>query len=262
MKIPVFQIDTFTNRLFAGNPAAVCPLGRWLTDAKLGAIAAENNLSETAFFVERQGHYELRWFTPTVEVDLCGHATLAAAFVIFGRLAPHREVAVFETRSGRLSVRRNGGRYLALDFPRIEARPCGTSRELTDALGKRPRRVLATKENYMAVFDSEEDIATITPDMDKVAGLTRNGVIITSTGKDADFVSRYFAPAIGIPEDPVTGSSHCTLIPYWSQRLARAQLHALQLSKRGGELICEDRGERVVFSGQAVEYMEGTILSA
>lgn len=257
MKIPLFQINTFTNRVFSGNPAAVCPLERWLTDPQLQLIAAENNLSETAFFVNRHSHYELRWFTPAAEIDLCGHATLAAAFVILYHLNPARNIVNFKTKSGALSVKRKG-KYLSMNFPCREPKLCDAPDGLIKALGKKPRKVLASRD-YMAIFDSEDDIISIQPDMAILNGLDRLGVIITAIGKNSDFVSRFFAPKVGIPEDPVTGSAHCTLIPYWSKRLSKSRLHALQLSRRRGELFCEYLGDRVLISGQAVRYSEGSI---
>ena len=257
MKIPIYQIDAFTSHVFAGNPAAVCPLPSWLDDTTLQAIAAENNLSETAFFVGGDGEYHLRWFTPVQEVDLCGHATLASGHVILGFLEPSRQAVAFYTKSGRLDVTREGD-LLALDFPAREGEPCEAPPELVAALGRPPREVFRSRD-YMAVYDSEEDVRSLRPDMARLMDLDALGVIATAAGRDADFVSRFFAPMAGIPEDPVTGSAHCTLIPYWSKRLARSRLRALQVSPRGGELFCEDRGDRVVIAGRAVKYLEGTI---
>jgi PhzF family phenazine biosynthesis protein len=258
MNIPLYQIDAFTSKVFAGNPAAVCPLEMWPDDSLLQAIAAENNLSETAFFVADDDHYALRWFTPTIEVDLCGHATLASAFVIFTELDTSRESVAFETQSGRLMVRRADGQ-LALDFPSRAPEPHTAPDALLRGLGKPPREVLAARD-YMVVYDSEDEVRALQPNMDLLATLDRQGVIATAAGARSDFVSRYFAPAAGIPEDPVTGSSHCTLTPYWSRRLSRPRLHALQVSPRGGELFCEDRGDRVIIAGQAVNYLQGLII--
>lgn len=257
MNLRMFQIDAFTDRLFGGNPAAVCPLDRWLDDALMQAIAAENNLAETAFFVPNGAEYGLRWFTPTTEVDLCGHATLASAWVVFNELAPERQSVTFSTRSGDLVVRRDGER-LVMDFPARPGRPCAPPQALIDALGHAPKAVFAA-DDYMAVFASEDEVLALRPDMRTLAQLDQRGVIVTALSTRADFVSRFFAPRAGIPEDPVTGSAHCTLVPYWSARLGKQQLHALQVSARGGELFCEDRGERIIIAGHAVKYLEGSI---
>ncbi len=260
MRIPLYQIDAFAEEPFTGNPAAVCPLEAWLPDGVMQAIAAENNLSETAFFVpEGPEGYRLRWFTPTVEVDLCGHATLAAAFVVFRWLKPGRDSITFETeKAGMLTVTRERDR-LALDFPARPAVPCAIPERLATALGKRPSAVLAARD-YLAVYDSADDIAALTPDFGAVAALDRFAVIATAPGREGiDFVSRFFAPARGVAEDPVTGSAHCTLIPYWAERLGRNHLEARQLSRRGGALSCELRGERVTIAGSATLYLEGMI---
>ena len=260
MRTPLYQVDAFaTDEPFSGNPAAVCPLGTWLPDAVMQAVAAENNLSETAFFVPEGDGYRLRWFTPTTEVDLCGHATLASAFVVFGWLAPWRRGVTFQTeKAGPLTVTRDNG-LLALDFPARPPQPCAISEALADALGKRPTALLAARD-YLAVFERAEDVAALKPDLAAVAGLDRFAVIVTAPGTDGvDFVSRFFAPARGIDEDPVTGSAHCTLIPYWAGRLGRSRLEARQLSRRGGHLSCGLHGDRVTIAGRAVLYMEGTI---
>jgi len=244
--------------VFAGNPAAVVPLERWLDDATLHRIAAENNLSETAFFVGGSGEYQIRWMTPTDEIDLCGHATLASAFVVFQRLEPGRREVSFRSKGGALRVSAEGER-LALDFPARPPQPGETARaRVADALGAAPEAVLAARD-YLAVFATEQEVLRLRPDMAKTAALDRMAVIATGPGADCDFVSRFFAPAVGVPEDPVTGSAHCTLVPYWSQRLGRRRLFARQVSPRGGELWCEDRGERVSIAGQVVPYLEGTI---
>jgi PhzF family phenazine biosynthesis protein len=257
MRITMFQIDAFASRLFAGNPAAVCPLEDWLEDWQMQAIAAENNLSETAFFVPRGNKYHLRWFTPAVEVDLCGHATLASAFVILNYLEPSGESVTFDTRSGELTVRRNGELF-SMDFPARPPASCEKPALLFEALGKEPRELLASRD-LMAVYQSEEDVRSMKPDMSLLEKVEHFAVIATAPGKNVDFVSRFFAPRGGIPEDPVTGSAHCTLVPYWSKRLGKTELHALQVSARGGELWCEDRGDRVIISGRAVRYLEGII---
>jgi PhzF family phenazine biosynthesis protein len=257
MIVPLYQVDAFTSRLFAGNPAAVCPLESWLPDGAMQSIALENNLSETAFFVRHGEVYDLRWFTPACEVGLCGHATLASAFVIFEYLDPEAKLVRFQTRSGELRVRRNG-ELLTMDFPAQPAKPCDPSPALGAALGK-PFRELSAARDYLAVYESESDVRALKPDMRALAGLDRFAVIVTAPGKDADFVSRFFAPAHGVDEDPVTGSAHCTLTPYWAARLGKTKLHARQVSARGGELWCELAGDRVFLSGRAVRYLEGTI---
>lgn len=257
MKIPLYQVDAFTSRLFGGNPAAVCPLEAWPDDRTMQAIAAENNLAETAFFVGGKGRYDLRWFTPLVEVDLCGHATLASAFVIFNRLEPSLEAVSFRSKSGELRVTRRGGR-LTLDFPAWPPERRDVAEDLSRALNAPPREVW-TSHDTMAVYDSEDEVRRLEPDMGRVAALETFAVIATAPGRTADFVSRFFAPRQGIPEDPVTGRAHCTLTPYWARRLGQRALHAVQLSRRGGELFCEDRGDRVAISGYAVQFLEGTI---
>jgi PhzF family phenazine biosynthesis protein len=258
MKIPLYQVDAFTDKRFHGNPAAICPLDRWLPDSVLQAIAAENNLSETAFYVRANEHFNLRWFTPAVEVDLCGHATLAAALVILDvRKEISAELVEFKTKSGTLVVHRDGDRY-AMDFPARPAAPGDAHPDLAAALGAAPIEVLAARD-YLCVYPSEAGVRSLTPDMAKLATLDRFGVIVTAPGANCDFVSRFFAPAKGVPEDPVTGSSHCTLIPYWAKRLGKDLMHARQISARGGELWCEMRGDRVRISGHGVLYLEGQI---
>jgi PhzF family phenazine biosynthesis protein len=258
MKLRLFQIDAFARRIFSGNPAAVVPLERWLDDATLQAIATENNLSETAFLVGSRGEYHIRWMTPAAEVDLCGHATLASAWVVFHALEPGRTEVTFRSQSGPLRVAAEGDR-LALDFPSRPPEPTAVAASaLGEALGREPVAVLESRD-LMAVYDREGDVRALLPDMARVAAFDCTGVIATAPGTDCDFVSRFFAPAVGIPEDPVTGSAHCTLVPYWSKRLGRASLFARQVSARGGELWCEDRGERVRIAGHAAPYLEGTI---
>ena len=258
MQIPIYQVDAFTSRLFAGNPAAVCPLKEWLPDDKMQAIALENNLSETAFFVPEDGYYKLRWFTPKVEVDLCGHATLASAFVIFNELRQDESEVRFQTRSGELIVRRDGDR-LTMDFPARPPAECNDVHpDLITALGGDPEKVLASQD-YLVVYRTEDEVRALKPDMDPLAQVDRFAVIVTAPGKQVDFVSRFFAPSKGVPEDPVTGRAHTTLIPYWSKRLGKKELHAFQVSPRGGELWCVDRGDRVSISGHAVRYLTGTI---
>lgn len=256
MGIRLFQVDAFTDRVFAGNPAAVCPLDRWLPDDRMQAIAAENNLSETAFFVPQGEAFGLRWFTPACEVDLCGHATLASAFVILDRLDPARQSVAFDTRSGWLTVTRDGDR-LTMDFPARPARPVEMPAGVLEAVGGRPEATLVAA-NYMLVYATAAEVMALRPQM---AGLMDigMGVIATAPGDDCDFVSRFFVPAHGIPEDPVTGSTHCTLVPYWAARLGKAELFARQVSVRGGELFCRLDGGRVRIAGRAILYLEGTI---
>jgi PhzF family phenazine biosynthesis protein len=248
MLIPYYQVDAFTDRVFSGNPAGVCFLEHWLPDALLQKIALENNLSETAFVVPRGEEFELRWLTPTVEVDLCGHATLAPAFVLFTERGFRGEEVRFHTKTGLVSATRADGR-IVLDFPAWPTQPCSAPTALIEALGWIPRETHKTRD-YLAVFASEEEVLALAPDMARLAQVDALGVICTAPGRDCDFVSRFFAPGAGIPEDPVTGSAHSTLTPYWSQRLGKKSLHARQLSARRGELWCEDRGARVGIGGQ------------
>jgi PhzF family phenazine biosynthesis protein len=258
MLIPIYQVDAFAGALFRGNPAAVCPLDRWLKDETLQAIAAENNLSETAYYVRENGRYHLRWFTPAVEVDLCGHATLAAAHVIFDlRQETSEQQVVFGSRSGELTVARENDLYV-LDFPARFPLETEADPALFEALGSPPSVFLRTGDCF-CVFETEEQIRALAPDMSKLAAVDCRGVIVTAPGKDCDFVSRFFAPRAGIPEDPVTGSAHTNLIPYWSRKLGKKKLFARQISRRGGELWCEDRGARVAIGGRAIKYLEGHI---
>ena len=258
MRIPIYQVDAFASRVFAGNPAAVCPLPRWLNDALLQSIANENNLSETAFVVPEGDAYAIRWFTPRVEVDLCGHATLAAAHIVMEHLVAERlERIRFHSRSGPLFVTRDGER-LALDFPARPARRVDMPQDLAAALGSAPREVWEARD-LLAVYDSEDEVRELAPDFAAVAALEAFAVCATAPGKHVDFVSRFFAPAQGVDEDPVTGSAHCTLVPYWGARLGRDKLHARQISSRGGELFCTRRGERVTIAGHAVRFLEGWI---
>ena len=258
MEIPLYQIDAFADRVFAGNPAAVCPLDAWLPDAVMQAIAAENNLSETAFFVGAGGDYELRWFTPAVEVDLCGHATLASAHVIFEHLEPGCRRVRFATRSGILTVARDGD-LLAMDFPANPPQPCAAPADLAGALGAEPRELLCTRDHYLVLLDDEDRVRALAPDPARIAALDRWAVIATAPGRRSDFVSRFFAPRKGVPEDPVTGSAHCVLAPYWAARLGRTELAARQVSARGGRLRCRLQGDRVELAGRAAPFMQGTI---
>jgi PhzF family phenazine biosynthesis protein len=258
--IPLYQVDAFASRVFAGNPAAVCPLEAWLADATLQDIATENNLSETAYFVRRDdGDYDLRWFTPTDEVDLCGHATLASAFVIDRHLEPGRARVRFHSKSGPLNVACEDDLY-TLDFPAHPPAPvdAAVAEAVGEALGTRPLEVRQAK-SFLALLTDEAAVLAARPDLAAVTALPGDGLIVTAPGNDCDFVSRYFAPHVGIPEDPVTGSAHCRLTPFWARRLDKARLTARQVSRRGGELLVEDRGERVSIAGRCAPYMEGRI---
>lgn len=257
MKIKQYQIDAFAANVFEGNPAAVCPLDTWLDDKLLQAIAGENNLSETAFFVPSAKGFELRWFTPLHEVDLCGHATLAAAHVIYEILGYAKKVITFETRSGDLLVQQRGKLY-EMNFPACPPKVCELSELLAQGLGQRPVAVLAA-DDYLAVFENEATICSINPNQSMLAQLDLRGVIITAPGKDVDFVSRFFAPKYGIPEDPVTGSAHCELAPYWAKKLGKNILTAKQVSRRGGNISCELKADRVLLSGAAVTFMTAEI---
>jgi PhzF family phenazine biosynthesis protein len=259
VRIPIFQIDAFTARRFSGNPAAVMPLENFLADSVLQAIAAENNLSETAFLVRDGGDYRLRWFTPLTEVPLCGHATLATAAVVMERLETNRNQVVFHTASGPLTVSRLGAGYV-MNFPARPSERVSTPPSLAEALGVTPVEVLANQFNYMALLVSAQIVRQLAPDMSAVAHLDRPGVIVTAQGDGGyDFVSRYFAPAKGIPEDPVTGSAHCMLAPYWAGRLGKATFRAYQASRRGGEITCRVIGDRVELEGSCVFYLEGEV---
>ncbi len=258
MKIRLYQVDAFASRPFEGNPAAVCPLPSWPDDELLQAIAEENNLSETAFYVPSAQGFELRWFTPVAEVDLCGHATLATAHVIFEIQGYSKALITFATRSGELFVNRRGKR-LEMDFPASRPAPCAVDDALAAALGRRPSELWAA-EDYLAVFDSEAGVRALVPDQALLARLDLRGVIVTAPGADVDFVSRFFAPKVGIAEDPVTGSAHCQLAPYWADRLGRNSLSARQVSRRGGDIACEVRADRVLLSGTAVTFLEAEIV--
>ena len=260
-KLRIWQIDVFTGRLFGGNPAAVVPLDDWLDDATLQAIARENNLAETAFFVALESGYRLRWFTPEFEVRLCGHATLAAAFVLFTKIGPELEAVSFETLSGRLEVSRTAN-GLRMDFPQWSFRPIEQVPEaLTAGLGADPEELLMveTGDNLFAVLDSEATVRALKPDFGMLQTLHPAGVIVTAKGVESDCVCRYFAPGYGVPEDSGTGSIHCALVPYWSARLGKRQIHSRQLSARGAELHCELAAGRTIIRGEAVEYLEGWI---
>lgn len=257
MKLQIFQIDAFTSEPFHGNPAAVVPLESWLPAETMQAIALENNLAETAFFVSEGDGYGLRWFTPTIEMDLCGHATLASGYVLYELLGATANILRFHTRSGELTVERENGR-LVLDFPSRPATAVKAPAGLIDAIGSEPKEILRSRD-YMLVYESEADVLSIKPDYTALMKLGAHAVIVTAKGDSSDFVSRFFAPELGVPEDPVTGSAHCTLIPYWAGRLGKNELFARQVSARGGELYCELRGDRVRIGGNAALYMTGEI---
>jgi PhzF family phenazine biosynthesis protein len=259
MQNQLYQVDAFTSKVFSGNPAAVCPLESWLDDNKMQSIATENNLSETAFFVRGDNDYEIRWFTPVAEVDLCGHATLASGYIIFNYLEPAADEIVFQSKSGPLFVSRSK-KMIHLDFPSQPPKPCTTPKNLIKGLGIQPDEILES-EDFVAIFTKEEMIHELRPDMNLLKSIGLRGVITTALAEDStvDFVSRCFFPQYGIDEDPVTGSAHCALTPYWTSRLGKTTLKARQISKRGGELLCQLKGDRVDISGNAVLYLAGEI---
>ncbi len=259
MRTPIFQIDAFTTLRFAGNPAAVMPMASFPADAVMQAVAAENNLAETAFLVREGDDYRLRWFTPLVEVPLCGHATLASAAVVMERLEVGRSSVIFHTASGPLTVKRADASYV-MNFPARPSEAISAPRGLAEALGVVPVEVFANKFNYMAVLESAEIVRNLTPDSAAIARMDRPGVIVTAPGDGGyDFISRYFAPAKGISEDPVTGAAHCMLTPYWAKRLGKIEFRAFQASRRGGEIICRLYGDRVELEGSCVFYLEGEV---
>lgn len=257
MELVQYQVDAFADRLFAGNPAAVLPLEAWLPDGLMQAIAAENNLSETAFLVPQGSGWALRWFTPLAEVDLCGHATLASAHVLYRHRGVELAELCFATRSGTLRVRRDGAGY-AMDFPAGVPRPVAAPEGLAAALGATPREVLLG-DDLLAVFDDEATVRALAPDMGALLALPGRGLAATAPGERHDFVSRFFVPRVGVPEDPVTGSAHCLLAPYWAARLGRKALRAFQCSRRGGEVGCAVVGDRVLLSGRARTFMTATV---
>jgi predicted PhzF superfamily epimerase YddE/YHI9 len=255
----MYQVDAFAGRLFAGNPAAVIVMERFPDDALLRDIAAENNLPETAFLVPGNNRYQLRWFTPTVEVPLCGHATLASSAVVMERLEPGKTEVVFDSASGPLTVRRAGAGYV-MDFPVRLPLPVAPPPGLDSILGEAPLETLDDGFNYIAVLREARSVRDLAPDIGAIRGLDRNGLVVTAPGDASyDFVSRYFAPAKGIPEDPVTGGAHCALTPYWAKRLNKSVLRAFQASRRGGEIVCRLADGRVELEGACVFYLEGQI---
>ena len=258
MEIPIYQIDAFASRLFEGNPAAVCPLDRWLPDDIMQSIAAENNLSETAFFVPDGNRFHIRWFTPASEVDLCGHATLASAHVLFDVLGYKRDRVDFDSRSGILTVTKDQ-EWLVMDFPSQPPVPCDVPQAVVQAFGKSPVECQES-EDLIVVFDREEDVESASPDFEVLKRIDQRGIAITAASDRYDFVARFFAPKYGIPEDPVTGSAYTQLAPYWAARLGKKKFSVKQLSRRGGELLCELSGDRVFIYGKAVKYLEGEII--
>lgn len=257
MKLRLFQVDAFADKVFEGNPAAVVPLDEWIDDDLLRAIASENNLSETAFFVPESGRFRLRWFTPESEVDLCGHATLASAHVLFEHLEYAGEDIVFDSRSGELRVRRCAA-GLEMDFPAGTCREIGIPAGIDEALGARPRQAFEGGD-CMVVFHKEADVRALSPDFRALSRMSGRGVIATAPGDEVDFVSRCFYPKLRVDEDPVTGSAHCQMAPYWAERLGRDELLARQVSARGGKVRCRVAGERVKLAGPVVDYLVGTI---
>ena len=257
MELDLYQIDAFTDRPFQGNPAAVIPLETWLPDNIMQSIAEENNLSETVFFVPTRNGFHIRWFTPETEVDLCGHATLAAAYVLFNILKYNKDKIEFKSKSGTLTVSQKDD-WLVMDFPAQPPIPCNVPDEIVKAFGKTPIECLRS-EDYIVVFETESDIIAIKPDIDYLKKLDLRGVIITAKSGQYDFVSRFFAPKYGIDEDPVTGSAHTQLVPYWARKLDKATMKAKQVSEREGEIVCELRDGRVLISGKAVKFLEGRI---
>lgn len=259
MKQKIYQVDAFADRLFSGNPAAVCPMQQWLEDEILQNIAMENNLAETAFYVKQGDKYEIRWFTPAVEVDLCGHATLAAAYVLFNHEGHKSDtIQFYSPRSGELTVKQTN-ELLTLDFPTDIYHPVELASQLTACFNVEPIQAFKGKTDYMLIFEKEEQIRNLTPHFSEIEKLGGRGVIATAKGENVDFVSRFFAPQAGIEEDPVTGSAHTTLTPYWSKVLNKEELSAMQLSKRGGSLLCRYKGDRIEISGKAQLYLEGYI---
>ncbi len=259
MKQKIYHVDAFTNSVFSGNPAAVCPLNEWLSDDIFQNIAMENNLSETAFYVLQNNQYEIRWFTPTIEVDLCGHATLATAFVLFNHENYRENIIHFHSPgSGELTVTKKGD-LLTLNFPTDKYEAIELSNELIACFDKKPLSAFKGKTDYLLVFNTEEEIHTIIPSFEEILKLNARGVIVTAKGDHVDFISRFFAPQTGVNEDPVTGSAHTTLTPYWAKELGKNELTAIQLSPRKGYLQCKNLNDRVEISGQGKLYLKGEI---
>ena len=258
MRIKIYQVDAFTNQLFGGNPAAVCPLENWLEDKLMQNIAAENNLAETAFFIKKGNGFHIRWFTPKAEVDLCGHATLAAAWILFNKLNFTGKTISFDSRSGILTVEKNND-WLTLNFPLDKIKPVPLTSELNSCFSGKATESFLGQADYLLVFSSQKEIENAIPNLTRIATFKSRGIIITAKGDKEDFVSRYFAPSFGIDEDPVTGSAHTTLVAYWSEKLNKNEFTAKQISERGGFLKLKRLNDRVEISGQAVSYLEGEI---
>lgn len=258
MQVPFYQVDAFTDRLFGGNPAGVCPLEQWLPDETMQKIAMENNISETAFFIKKDGRFHIRWFTPKVEVNLCGHATLASAHVIFHDLGFDSEVISFESRSGTLNVTKEG-ELLILDFPANKPQRAALPDDFVQSLNITPIQCWRGKEDYLLLYRTQQEIEALIPDFRRMEKTDARAVIVTSPGDNVDFVSRFFAPRVGIDEDPVTGSAHTVLIPFWAEKLKKTEMQAKQLSSRGGNIFCRLRGDRVDIGGKAVTYLKGEI---
>ncbi|MTI22983.1 PhzF family phenazine biosynthesis protein [Fulvivirga sp. RKSG066] len=258
MKTPIYQVDAFTSELFGGNPAAVCPLKKWLSDDLMQNIAGENNLSETAFFVKTDDGFHLRWFTPNTEVDLCGHATLATAHVIFNHLGYDQDEIQFESKSGLLTVSKQSGK-MTLNFPADNLKQIEITDAIIEGLGIRPKKGFNGVSDMLFIVESESEVRALHPDFGVLGALDRRGIIVSAPGDDVDFVSRCFYPACGIDEDPVTGSAHTTMVPYWAKTLGKTDLKAQQLSQRGGQIDCKLESDRVLLTGAAVTYLEGQI---
>ena len=257
MELSLFQVDAFTSKRFGGNPAAICPLDSWLSDEQMQTIAQENNLSETAFFVKNGSSYDLRWFTPAIEVDLCGHATLATAHTLFEHLGYDQPILTFQTKSGKLTVEKRNDK-LVMNFPNQKPQPTETPANLIEGLGKKPLEVLRSVD-YFVVYENEAEVASLNPNFFLLNEVDTRGIIATAPGDEVDFVSRFFGPRAGINEDPVTGSAHCALTPYWAEKLGKNELTAKQISERVGDLLCTLKGDRVELAGNAVTYMKGSI---
>lgn len=259
MKLTIYQVDAFADKVFSGNPAAVIPLDAWIDDSLMQQIAEENNLAETVFFVPKMDGFHIRWFTPELEIDLCGHATLASAFVLFELLGYEKDTIIFYSQSGPLKVHRDGS-YIALDFPSwIPERMMDYPEEVIKGLGLTEHLGVYKNRDYIVELETEKDVLAVKPNFSLLNQVDVIGVIVTAPGSNCDFVSRFFAPNCGVPEDPVTGSAHAQLIPFWAEKLGKHTMHARQLSKRGGELWCTQKGDRVIIKGKAVFYMKGEI---
>ncbi|MCU0370008.1 MAG: PhzF family phenazine biosynthesis protein [Bacteroidales bacterium] len=256
MQVPLYQVDAFTDRLFGGNPAGVCPLEQWLPDETMQKIAMENNVSETAFFVKKGDGFHIRWFTPKVEVNLCGHATLASAHVIFQYMDFKGDMISMESRSGVLKVRKEGD-LLILDFPGNKPQRTPLPDDFVQSLNITPVQCFRGKEDYLLLYKSQREIESLVPDFRRMEKTDARAVIVTAPGDRVDFVSRFFAPRVGIDEDPVTGSAHTVLIPFWAEKLGKTEMNALQLSRRGGVIFCRLNGDRVDIGGRAVTFMKG-----